>query len=153
LVANDPTLAGIASLLVRDNELYVTGSVGAAPTFQGRVAKFNATTGALDTPWGTGGYINTPVAFPAGLTATADGTGFLVSMLTLAPGGVGRVDRYLWDGTSQGTWANASSVNTSRNFREATAMLTVVPEPATLASGALLAVGLVTRRRRARRGH
>ena len=89
------------------------------------------------------------VSFPSGLTATGDGTGFLVSMLTLQSTGAGRVDRYAFDGTFAGVWANNSSANPALGFVEATALLQVaVPEPSTLAVASVLAVGLSAVRRR-----
>ena len=144
-IANSQSIAGVASLLVNGNDLYLTASVG--PDFQGRIAKFNATTGAPDATFGTGGLITPGVSFPAGISATSDGTGFLVSMLHLTDNGAGRVDRYTFDGTHQGVWANNSNANPALGFREATALLTVVPEPSTLAGGALLVVGWASWRR------
>jgi hypothetical protein len=144
-IANSQSISGVASLLVNGNDLYLTASVG--PDFQGRIAKFNATTGAPDAAFGTGGLITPGVSFPAGLSATSDGTGFLVSMLHLTDNGAGRVDRYLFDGTYQGVWANNSNANPALGFREATALIRLVPEPNTLAGSALLAVGWAIRRR------
>jgi hypothetical protein len=148
-IANSQSISGVGSLLVEGNDLYLTAAIG--PDFQGRIAKFNATTGVPDATFGTGGLITPGVSFPAGLAATRDGSGFLVSMLHLTDTGAGRVDRYLFDGTHQGVWANNSNANPALGFREATALLTYVPEPSTLAGGALLAVGCAVWRRFCRR--
>jgi hypothetical protein len=147
LVPASQATSGIASLLVNGNDLYLTASVG--PDFQGRIAKYNATTGAADASFGTGGLVTPPLSFPAGLTRTGDGTGFLVSMLTFNTTGAGRVDRYLFDGTPQGVWANNSNANPALGFVEATALLQVVPEPSTLAGGLIMALALPIWRRSA----
>jgi hypothetical protein len=150
LVTASQATSGIASLLVNGNDLYLTASVG--PDFQGRIAKFNATTGTADASFGTGGLITPPLSFPAGLTRTGDGTGFLVSMLTFNNTGAGRVDRYLFDGTPQGVWANNSTANPALGFVEATALLQVVPEPSAFAGAMLLALAWPVCRRGVRRG-
>jgi DNA-binding beta-propeller fold protein YncE len=144
LVPNSSAIAGVASLLVHGNDLYLTAAVGA--DFQGRIAKYNATTGAIDAGFGAGGLITPALSFPSGLTPTADGTGFLVSMLTFATTGAGRVDRYLYDGSYAGVWADNSNANPALGFVEATALLHV-PEPTTLSGAAVLAIGVVIRRR------
>lgn len=149
LVPNSQATAGVASLLVNGNDLYVTASVG--PDFQGRIAKFNVTTGAPDGSFGTGGLITPQLSFPSGLTSTADGSGFLVSMLTFTNTGAGRIDRYLFDGTHMGVWANNSTANPAQGFVEATALLHVVPEPSTIAGAVMLAMGVATLRRSIRR--
>jgi hypothetical protein len=149
LVPNSPAIAGVASLLVNGNDLYLTASVGA--DFQGRVAKYNVATGAIDATWGTGGLITPALSFPSGLTETADGSGFLVSMLTFATTGAGRVDRYLYDGTPMGVWASNSTANPALGFVEATALLQVVPEPSTLTGALMLGIGMVRRHRTAAR--
>jgi hypothetical protein len=147
LVPASSSLAGVASLHVHGSDLYVTASVG--PDFQGRIGKFNVLTGAPDASFGTGGLITPPLSFAAGLTGTNDGAGFLVSMLTFATTGAGRIDRYLYDGTHVGVWANNSSANPALGFVEATAILSVVvPEPATAAGGMMIAMGLAGMRRR-----
>lgn len=144
LVSNSASTAGVASLLVHGNDLYLTASVG--QDFQGRIAKYNVATGAIDSSFGTGGLITPGLSFPSGLTPSADGAGFLVSMLTFATTGAGRVDRYLYDGTYAGIWANNSNANPALGFVEATALLHV-PEPATLSGAAVLALGAIIRRR------
>lgn len=149
LVPNSQATAGVAALLVNGNDLYLTAAIG--PDFQGRIAKYNATTGAIDATWGTGGLVTPPLSFPSGLTETADGSGFLVSMLTFSSTGAGRIDRYNYNGTSQGIWANNSSANLALGFEEATALLQVVPEPSTLTGALMLSVGVFRRRSAARR--
>jgi hypothetical protein len=148
LVPNSLTTAGVASLLVNGNDLYLTASIG--QDFQGRIAKYNATTGAIDATWGTGGMITPALSFPSGLTETADGSGFLVSMLTFANTGAGRIDRYNYNGTSQGIWANNSTANPALGFVEATAILQAVPEPSALIGALLLGAGMLRRRRAAK---
>ncbi len=149
LVPNSLAIAGVSSLLVHGNDLYLTAAVGG--DFQGRIGKYNVATGVADASFGTGGLIIPPLSFPAGLAATADGSGFLVSMLTFAATGSGRIDRYLFDGTPMGVWANNSTANPALGFVEATALLQVVPEPSTLAGAGVLAIGLAVRRRSTRR--
>ena len=147
LVPDSLATAGVASLLVHDDDLYVVASMGA--DFQGRIAKYDVNTGAIDSSFGTSGLLTPQVSFPSGLTETGDGTGFLVSRLTLQSTGSGRIDRYGFDGTFAGVWANNSSANPALGFVEATALLQVaVPEPSTLVGASILAVGLVAARRR-----
>lgn len=148
LVPDSLATAGVANLLVHGDDLYLTASVG--PDFQGRIAKYNVNTGAIDASFGTGGLLTPQVSFPSGLTATGDGSGFLVSMLTLQSTGAGRIDRYDFDGTFAGIWANNSTANPALGFVEATALLQVVPEPSTLVGASVLAVGLAAARRRLR---
>lgn len=148
LIANSPSLAGVASLLVNGDDLYVTASVGA--DFQGRIGKFNVNTGAPDAAFGTGGLITPPLSFPSGLTRSGDGNGLLVSMLTFTTTGAGRVDRYGFDGTNLGVWADNSTANPALGFVEATALLQVVPEPTTLVGTGVAALGLFAAGRRRR---
>jgi hypothetical protein len=149
LVPNSLNVAGVATLLRHNNDLYLTASVG--PDFAGRIGKYNVNTGAPDAAFGTGGLVTPQLSFPAGLTSAADGTGFLVSLLTFTTTGAGRVDKYLWDGTRVGVWADNSTATPSQGFVEATALLDVVPEPASLAMAPALAVGLGLVRRFRRR--
>jgi hypothetical protein len=148
LIDSSPSLAGVSSLLVNGNDLYLTAAVGA--DFQGRIGKFNVNTGAPDAAFGAGGLVTPPLSFPSGLTRTADGAGFLVSMLTFTTTGAGRVDRYGFDGTNQGIWANNSTANPALGFVEATALLQVVPEPTTLVGTGVAALGLFAAVRRRR---
>jgi hypothetical protein len=145
LVPQNPALAGVGGILVHNNDLYVTASV--SNDFGGRVGKFNATTGAPDPAFGAGGLLTPQVSFPASIAPTADGAGFLLGMLHIQTTGAGRVDRYLFDGTRVGVWADNSTVNPAQGFVEATALLEVVPEPASLGGAALAAVGLAAYRR------
>ena len=147
LVPASPALAGLGTLLVNGQDLYLTAAVGV--DFQGRVAKFNALTGAPDMSFGTNGLVTPQISFPAGLMATSDGTGFLLSMLHFTDTGAGRVDRYLFDGTRVGVWAENSFADPSLGFAEATALLYVpVPEPTTVGGSAIILAALVMRRRR-----
>jgi hypothetical protein len=148
LIPQNTALAGTSSLLVNGNDLYVVASVS-NNFFQGVVGKFNATTGAIDGAFGAGGYVTPQVTFPASITASADGSGFLLGMLNAAVNGGGRVDRYGFNGTQLGVWASpVSMANEALGFREATTLLTVVPEPATLAGAfvAFVALGGIARR-------
>jgi sugar lactone lactonase YvrE len=148
LVPQNTALAGTSGLLVNGNDLYVVASVS-TNFFQGVVGKFNATTGAVDGSFGTGGYVTPEVSFPASITASADGSGFLLGMLNAVVNGGGRVDRYGFDGAQLGVWASpVSAVDEALGFREATALLTVVPEPATLTGAfvALVTLGGIARR-------
>jgi hypothetical protein len=149
LVPQSNLLAGVGGILVHNNDLYVTASVSA--DFGGRVGKYNATTGAPDVTFGTGGLLTPEVSFPASITETADGTGFLLGMLHIQTTGAGRVDRYLYNGTRVGVWANNSNANPALGFVEATALLEVVPEPATFGGAALAAVALGALRRATKR--
>jgi DNA-binding beta-propeller fold protein YncE len=147
LVPDSQSTSGVASLMVVGNDLYLTASVG--PDFQGRIAKFNASTGAAIAGFGVGGLVTPQLSFPSGLTPAADGTGFLVSMLTFTTTGAGRVDRYLFDGTRVGVWANNSTANPALGFVEATSLLYVpVPEPASIAGMGVLAIAGIAARRR-----
>jgi DNA-binding beta-propeller fold protein YncE len=146
LIPAAASLAGVGSMLVHGSDLYLTAAISS--DFQGRIGKFNANTGAADGSFGVGGLITPQLSFPAGLASTSDGSGFLVSLLTFADTGAGRVDRYLFDGTRVGVWANNSTSNPAQGFVEATALLSVVPEPTTLSGAMAAAAALLAAHRR-----
>jgi hypothetical protein len=148
LVPQNPALAGVSNLLVNGNDLYVVAAIS-NNFFGGAVGKFNATTGAVDSAFGVGGYLTPEISFPASIAPAADGNGFLLGMLHVQTTGAGRVDRYAFDGTRLSTWASPVSLeNQALGFHEATALLTVVPEPATLSAAfaAIVVLGGVARR-------
>jgi DNA-binding beta-propeller fold protein YncE len=140
-IAN-PALAGAGNLLVTGNDLYV------AAGFTGAVMKFDATTGAPNASF-------TPIAnlaFPASLALAPDGNGFLVGVLGAA-NGTGTIERYSFNGTLVGTFANNSNSNPTLGFREATGMLvSPIPEPSTMVLGTLALVGVALCRRRLMQG-
>ncbi len=114
LVAPDGDLYGAGNLLVESNSLYV------AALFAGNVLKYNATTGQVD-----GGF--SPITgqdFPASLSLAPDGSGFLLGILGVTDG-TGRIDRYSFNGTFLGTFANNSSADPNQGFFEATGLLTI----------------------------
>jgi hypothetical protein len=146
-----PELRGAANLLVVGDDLYVAAGYG------GRVGKFDANTGALDTSFSGDGYLGPGVdfAFPASLALGPDRDSILVGILG-ATTGDSRIEEYDFDGNSLGVWAtNAHTTNfppggtgtiPSNNilgFSEPTGIVfsTFVPEPS---SGAFLAMGLAT---------
>lgn len=139
-------LRGAANLLVNGDDLYVAAGFG------GRLGKFDANTGLIDTSFGTDGYVS-GLAFPASLALDPDGQSLLLGILG-ATNGSGRIDRYDLDGNLLGTFANNSNANPALGFREATgiAYSTVVPEPASAVLGmlAIAAVGALARGRRQR---
>jgi hypothetical protein len=141
LVTPRPELNGAAAILTVGNDLYVAASYG------GRVGKFNATTGVLDTSFGAGGYVsgNPNYVFPASLALGPDGNNILVGFLGATTG-----DSYImkldFNGNLSGPWAsNTHATNfppagtgtvPSANilgFSEPTAIVhsSVIPEPAT----------------------
>jgi hypothetical protein len=150
-------LRGAANLLRVGNDLYVAAGFG------GRVGKFNATTGALDTTFGTAGYIGPSAgfAFPASLALGPTGNSILVGVLG-ATTGDSRIEEFNFSGTSLGVWAtNTHSTNFPPNgtgttpgpiilgFSEPTAIVhsTLIPEPASLLLVCVVAVGGFLRRR------
>jgi hypothetical protein len=153
-------LRGAANLLVVGNDLYVAAGYG------GRVGKFSALTGTLDTSFGTNGYIGPDAnfAFPASLALGAGGNSILVGVLG-ATTGDSRIDQYSFNGTpvGSGPWANNATSsnypngtnnppgNNIQGFTEPTAIVhSTVPEPSTaiLALLAALAMRVIAPRRR-----
>jgi WD40 repeat protein len=99
-----PELRGAANLLVVGDDLYVAAGGG------GRVGKFDANTGALDTTFATNGYIAN-LAFPASLALGPGGSTILVGVLG-ATNGDSRVDEYDFAGNLLRVWAtNTHSTN------------------------------------------
>jgi DNA-binding beta-propeller fold protein YncE len=153
-------LRGAANLLVAGNDLYVAAGYG------GRVGKFSALTGALDTSFGTNGYIGPDAnfAFPASLALGPDGNSILVGVLG-ATTGDSRIDQYSFNGTlvGSGPWANNATSsnypngtnnppgNNIQGFTEPTAIVhSTLPEPSTATLGlvAALAMRVIAARRR-----
>lgn len=134
-IAPSMSLAGVSSLLVDGNDLYVVA------LYAGTVSRFDATTGALDPTFSISG-----LGFPAGLMLAPDGNGLLVGVLS-DMGGEGAILRYDFSGNFVEEFAPAVMTG---GFSEATAMLLVnVPEPATcgFVAMALLPLGYIVRRR------
>ncbi len=135
-IGPDPSLNGAAGVLVSGNDLYVSG------LYSGVLAKYDATTGAIDSSFNVSGLAN-----PQGIMAAPDGNGLLVGILG-GSNGTGNISRYGTDGSSLGVWA-AAQPTPATGFTEATAF-TSVPEPSTLGlTGiALVALGLAAKRHR-----
>ncbi|WP_428305980.1 SMP-30/gluconolactonase/LRE family protein [Lacipirellula sp.] len=135
-IPGSASLNGASGLLVRGNDLYVTGM------FAGTIGRYNVLTGAVDPSFGVSG-----LAFPQGLIASPDGNGFLAGILGVSNGS-GNISHYAYDGTLIGTFALPGG----GGFIEPTAFATVaIPEPATLGmlTVAVAALGLTVRRRMA----
>jgi autotransporter-associated beta strand protein len=110
LVAPTTSLSGVAGLMTRGNDVYVTAG------FSGRVAAYNLTTGALDPAF-------TPITglgFPASITLAPDGQSLLVSTLGFAVGG-GKISRYSLAGQFLGTVATPQT-DPNAGFEEPTAI-------------------------------
>ncbi|MBX9652580.1 SMP-30/gluconolactonase/LRE family protein [bacterium] len=131
----NPALTGASGILVRGNDLYVSG------LFTGYLLKFDATTGAIDPLFGVTG-----LAFPQGIGLNPDGSGLLVGILGVS-NGTGNISKYGFDGTFQGVFASPSA----QGFSEATAFVSVVPEASSciLVGIGLAGMGYVVRRRKA----
>ncbi|HEV3416103.1 MAG TPA: SMP-30/gluconolactonase/LRE family protein [Pirellulales bacterium] len=113
LVAPTTSLSGVAGLMTRGNDVYVTAG------FSGRVAAYNLTTGALDPAF-------TPITglgFPASITLAADGQSLLVATLGFAAGG-GKIARYSLTGQFLGTVATPQT-DPNAGFEEPTAIVMV----------------------------
>ena len=113
LVAPTTSLSGVAGIMTRGNDVYVTAG------FSERVAAYNLTTGALDPAF-------TPVTglgFPASITLAPDGQSLLVASLGFAAGG-GAITRYSLSGQLLGTVATPQT-DPSMGFEEPTAILMV----------------------------
>jgi DNA-binding beta-propeller fold protein YncE len=161
-VTDRPELRGAANLLVVGDDLYVAAGGG------GRVGKFDANTGALDTTFAMSGYIGPDVnfGFPASLALGPGGNSILVGVLGSTTGD-SRIEEFDFSGNSLGVWAtNTHSTNFPPNgmgtvpsnnimgFSEPTGIVfsTFIPEPssAVLAMMSLAWAG-ATGRRHARR--
>jgi hypothetical protein len=155
-VSSRPELRGAANILTVGNDLYVAAGGG------GRVGKFNATTGALDTNFGIDGYIgpNANFAFPASLALGPSGNSLLVGVLG-ATNGDSRVDEYDFNGDLLRVWAtNTHGANfpggddqppiaNALGFSEPTGIVfSTIPEPASIGLVLLGAVALSALRRR-----
>ncbi len=114
LITPRPELNGVGNLLVVGNDLYVAAGYG------GRVGKFDATTGVLDTSFGTNGYLGPgpDFAFPASLALGPDGNSILIGVLGSTTGD-SRIDQYSFIGALMGggPWA---SDTTATNFPDGT---------------------------------
>jgi hypothetical protein len=142
-------------LLVVGADLYVTAGTG------GRLGKFDALTGAIDTGFGDNGYVGM-LSFPASIALGPNGDTLLVGNLGggFPNDSTNRIEEYDLDGNFLGVWAeNTFAQNfpggmpgdTWFGFSEATAIVhtDVIPEPAAIVT-ALVGIcmgGLLPRRR------
>jgi autotransporter-associated beta strand protein len=113
LVAPTTSLSGVAGIMTRGNDIYVTAG------FSGRVAAYNLTTGALDPAF-------TPITglgFPASVTLAPDGQSLLVATLGFAANG-GKIARYSLSGQFLGTVATPQT-DPNAGFEEPTAIIMV----------------------------
>ncbi len=115
LIPPDPSLQGLAGVLVRGNDLYVTGMF--ASTFE----KYNVTTGQVDSTFTPSGGL----AFPQGIIASPDGNNLLVGILGYS-NGAGSIAEYSFDGKFLGTFATPVT-DPSQGFVEATTMIVATP--------------------------
>lgn len=156
-----PELRGAANLLRVGSDLYVAAGYG------GRVGKFSAIDGTLDTSFGTNGYIGPDAnfAFPASLAIGPGGNSILVGVLGSTTGD-SRIDRFDFTGAllGGGPWANNTTATNFPNginnppgsnilgFTEPTAIVfsSFVPEPSSVMLGMLgiMAMGAIRRRQR-----
>ncbi|MBA4106505.1 MAG: hypothetical protein C0485_12170 [Pirellula sp.] len=127
------SLNGVTGLLVDGDDLYV------AAGFAGTVQRFDANTGVADPSFGLTG-----LEFPQTLLENPNGSGFLAGILGFTDGS-GKISKYGYDGSFQGVFASAGG----GGFTEATAFVSVVPEPATIGmlTCAAAALGFTVRRR------
>ncbi len=113
LVAPTSSLSGVAGIMTRGNDVYVTAG------FSQRVAAYNLTTGAVDPAF-------TPVTglgFPASIALAPDGQSLLVASLGFIAGG-GTITRCSLTGQLLGTVATPQS-DPNAGFNEPTALLMV----------------------------
>jgi autotransporter-associated beta strand protein len=113
LVAPTTSLSGVAGIMTRGNDIYVTAG------FSGRVGDYNLSTGALDPAF-------TPVTglgFPASITLAPDGQSLLVATLGFAAAG-GQISRYSLTGQFLGTVATPQT-DPNAGFEEPTAIVMV----------------------------
>ncbi len=111
LVAPTPLLNGVAGIMTRANDVYVTAG------FSGRVAAYNLTTGVADPAF-------TPITglgFPASVSLAPDGQSLLVATLGFAAGG-GTISRYTLGGQFLGIVATPQT-DPSAGFEEPTAIV------------------------------
>jgi DNA-binding beta-propeller fold protein YncE len=152
-----PELRAAANLLVVGDDLYVAAGSG------GRVGKFDANTGALDTTFAMNGYIGPSVdfGFPASLALGPGDNSILVGVLGSTTGD-SRIEEFDFNGNSLGLWAtNTHSTNfpggtgqpspAILGFSEPTGIVfsTIIPEPssAVLVLISAAAFGMLRRRR------
>jgi DNA-binding beta-propeller fold protein YncE len=152
-------LGAAASLLVVGEDLYVTAGTG------GRLGKFDALTGALDTNFGDNGYVKM-LSFPASLALGPNGNTLLVGNLGggFPNDATNRIEEYDFEGVpvGDGVWADNTFAqnfpggmpsDTWFGFSEPTAIVhtDVIPEPTALmiAFVAVCCGGLLPRRRAA----
>ncbi|HEY3392078.1 MAG TPA: PEP-CTERM sorting domain-containing protein, partial [Lacipirellulaceae bacterium] len=157
-VTDRPELRGAANLLVVGDDLYVAAGGG------GRVGKFDANTGALDTTFAMGGYIGPDVnfGFPASLALGPGGNSILVGVLGSTTGD-SRIEEFDFNGNSLGVWAmNTHDTNFPPNgmgtipsnnimgFSEPTGIVfsTFIPEPSSAVLGLLCVAAIGMKRRR-----
>lgn len=144
-VDHSQDLRGAANMLVVGDDLYLVAGYG------GRLGRFDANTGALDTTFATNGYV-AGLDFPATVALGPGGQSLLVSVLT-SVNGAGFISEYDFDGNLLGNFAMNSNANPALGFREATAIAySTVPEPTAAMLGlvGLAVTGLLCGSRRNR---
>lgn len=113
LISPNPSLQGLAGLLVNGNDLYVTG------LFSSTFEKFNINTGQVDSSFSSAAGL----AFPQGVILSPDGNSLLVGILGFS-NGAGNISEYSFGGAFLGTFASPVS-DPSKGFVEATSMIVV----------------------------
>ncbi|WP_442483681.1 SMP-30/gluconolactonase/LRE family protein [Aeoliella sp. SH292] len=124
LVAPTTTIAGAAGVAVDGDDVYVTG------LFAGTIMKYDVNSGVQDFTFGV--FTPNPADNPffQGIAIAPEGNSLLVGIL--GQGNMGplpsSIARYGFDGSFLGTFAAAGG----GGFGEATAFITIIPEPASV---------------------
>jgi DNA-binding beta-propeller fold protein YncE len=164
-VGPSAALTGVAALLVQGNDLYVASLTGS------NISKYDATTGALQAGFGSGGMIPPSATFisPGSVILSADGSTFLTGILVSLQGvnGYGNIQRFDSSGALLGEFAgNTTDANFSTpagidgprpsvvfGFSEVTGIVytTVVPEPSSVILGLFGVTAIASQLRRVRK--
>jgi hypothetical protein len=126
LVAPTTTISGASGVAVDGDDVYVTG------LFAGTIMKYDVNSGVQDFGFAvtTPDPVNINNPFYQGIALDPEGNGLLVGILGQGPMGSipSSVARYGFDGTFLGTLLASGG----GGFGEATAFITIVPEPASI---------------------